>query len=541
MEELIDLSEDEFLLALALKDELLFLLMFWDDALELEMSVEQKMMACDRSKKVLACTGRKIAKTIFLEAKIVQKAVMHIQKGGGMTEALAFTPRDGQLSPIVDRVFGRISRTPFFSEFFTTMSRGEAPKLVSRTGLTWYFRIEGISGTDQNMVGLRAAHIVGDEMAFGNFVTHNSRVMTALPDADWWYSGVPNGVRNSPFYALDQTSMGSDWSHHKYPTFINPIFPESKRQELVDAYGGETTWGYITQVLGLWGEEMVSTFPPGAIAIGNQPYYNRVITSTVRNDEASISILLGMPSVRANKFAIGWDYGYSPDPSVVSIAYSREPGRWETYARIVMRQVALPIQCRIIRHICTYLLIGNLGAICCDSADAIQTLQDLDPTRAEKYVRTAPGGTMPMTDELGQPIMQKNDKTGNLEVVMIRVKQYLTERFRQFMINANLGLAGTKLILGNDSAMIDELAGTTEVKTQGGYTVYYGPPDPDKPGRMLDHNVDSGRFLADAIMRSLDKEEDSDRELLEAMGWAKTNTEWAAPWSTSEQESEVPS
>src|SRR3990167_154422 len=377
MKKAVHLSDDDIALALCMEDELLFMLMFWSDALTEEMSIEQKSMLCDRSKRILACTGRKTGKTLILEARIIRTGMNHVQQGGGITEAMLFTPRDAQLSPIIDRVYGRISRTPFLKAFVSEMRRGEAPKLEFKTGLVWYARIEGISGRDDNMVGLRARYILGDELAFGNEQCHSSRIQTALPDCEWWYSGVPNGVRNSPFYRLDQTQVGDGWSRHKYPTFINPIYSsEAQKVELVKDYGGVDTQGYRTQVDGEWGDELLSSFPPGAIAIGNQPYYVKVLTSALRNTDSAVAIALGIPAIRADKFCVGWDYGYSPDPSVLIVAYSREPNKWETYARIDMRQVALPLQCRIVRHLYRNVLVGRLAALCCDSADAVQVLKD---------------------------------------------------------------------------------------------------------------------------------------------------------------------
>jgi len=538
MHELLPLDDNDLALVLCLEDELLFVLLFWGEELSEEMTVQQKLMTCDRSKKILACTGRKVGKTLLgIEARVIRLGVIHKGVGAGITEAMLFAPRDAQMTPIIDRVYGRINRTPFLKSFVDDMRRGEAPRLSFRTGLIWYARIEGVGGTDQNMVGLRARYIVGDELAYGNWVCHNSRIQTALPDADWWYSGVPNGVRNSPFYQLDQTALGENWSRHKYDTFINPIYKDPKaKEELTRAYGGVDTPGYKTQVLGEWGDEMQSSFPPGAIAIGTQPYFIRHLPTGVRNNDESIALLLGMGAVRAPLFCVGWDYGFSPDPSVLVIACQREEWKWECVARIVMRQVALPIQARVVRYIYQRLLVGSLGAICCDSADAIQTLQANDPQRADRFIRTMPGGMMPIVDELGQPVVEAEEDGKEPKPVTMRVKQYLTEKLRQFMLNANLDLPGQQLKIGNDPDLIEELAGTVERRTQAGYAVYYGPPNPDNPGTMNDHSTDGCRYLSDAILHSIVRADESNDEaaLIAAMGWSGKAREggWTPAWST---------
>ena len=159
MKKAVHLSDDDIALALCMEDELLFMLMFWSDALTEEMSIEQKSMLCDRSKRILACTGRKTGKTLILEARIIRTGMNHVQQGGGITEAMLFTPRDAQLSPIIDRVYGRISRTPFLKAFVSEMRRGEAPKLEFKTGLVWYARIEGISGRGDHIVLLPSPYL----------------------------------------------------------------------------------------------------------------------------------------------------------------------------------------------------------------------------------------------------------------------------------------------------------------------------------------------------------------------------------------------
>jgi len=526
------LHPDDLYLYLCLEDELLFLLLFWREDLSREMSVAQKYMVLDRSRKVSVCTGRKIAKTLCIESKVIRLGLIHFNREG-LTEALMFAPRDSHLAPIFDRILARLSRNPFFNAFLKEKRRGEAPRLLFAGGLAWYFRIEGTSGTDQNMVGLRAEYILGDEMAFGNWICHNSRIQTALPDATWWYSGVPNGVRNTPFYAIDKTELGKDWSRHKYNTYVNPIYDdEEKKRELIDAYGGENTQGYQTQVLGEWGEELLSSFPPDAISVSSQPYFTKLLTSALRNDDSAVALALGLPAVRADIFCIGWDYGYSPDPSVLLIAYRRGPiDRWECYARIVMRQVPLPLQIRVLRHLYHRTLLGTLGAVCCDKGEAIQSLQDKDPHLADRFHRTIPGGVTPLLDESGKLLLESDPKTGKIMPAMTWVKQYLTENIRQWMINANLSLAGRQFILGNDMEMVEELTGTTERKGEHGRIIYYGPPDPDHTGVMMDHNTDALRHLADAIQHSLEKPVDEDETgLISVMGWVGKAVDWVAPW-----------
>jgi len=199
------------------------------------------------------------------------------------------------------------------------------------------------------MVGLRAKFVVGDEMAFGNFVCHNSRLQTALPGAVWRYAGVPNGVRATPFYHIDN-EPNNGWSKHHYPTYINPLYQsEEAKQQLITDYGGEDTQGYVTQVLGLWGEELVSSFPPGSIAVHDLPYFIKTVMPFQNESELEeIPLRVSLPTVRCERFALGMDYGFSPDPSEIVGAYTKGENIWKEYFRVHLARVAQPHQVAII-------------------------------------------------------------------------------------------------------------------------------------------------------------------------------------------------
>ena len=92
------------------------------------------------------------------------------------------------MNPVRDRIFSTIMQEPLFAEMVDRnpssgnmmMSKGDG-YVQFKTSWKWHLRIEGVSGTDVNMVGLRCKRIVGDEMAFGTDICHKSRVNTAMP------------------------------------------------------------------------------------------------------------------------------------------------------------------------------------------------------------------------------------------------------------------------------------------------------------------------------------------------------------------------
>ena len=528
------ITEDESLAGLVLLDPLLFRLYFFSDEFTLEPSKEQKLFLTDQSDRVLLCTGRKLGKSLHLEALILQDGITHY--GDGVEEALFFTPSDVHMTPFIDRVFGRINRTPLFKALVREMRRGDSTMLEFRGGLRWYGRLEGLSGTDRNVVGLRASRIIGDEQAFGTWAVYNSLLQTALPGARWVLAGVPHGVRNTPFYNIDQSTEGKSWSKWKFPTFINPIYEDQKyRDQLETDYGGKDTQGYITQVLGLWGEELISSFPPGSIATKAGPYFIRDVKPMTEAELAQIAIRVGIPSVRCDSFAIGWDYGFSPDPSVVIGAFTRGEDVWSCYFRLNMRRVALPHQAAVVMHVVRQVFNGQFVGLSCDNHGAIQTLQSLDPERSHLYLWANPGGSTPTQisaetrefDEISRMVRI----TPAQKDVNVPNKELYTTFLKNWMVNAVVDIEGRKLWLGDDKDLVDELVATTERKSSG-RTMYYGPTDPNNRTATLDHNRDAATYLCHAINYGVGLEGQlySETELISAMGWSGGETTWKAPW-----------
>ena len=536
-------TPEELAAGQVLFDPILFRKFFFKDDLTLELSCEQKLFMGDESEKVLLCTGRKLGKTVNLEAFVIQEGILCNNRG--VTESLFFTPSDVHLTPFVDRVFGRLERQPLLKSLVRDKRRGDNTILEFASGMRWYFRIEGMSGKDTNMVVIRAKFIVGDECAYGNVLCHNARVQTALPGARWLYAGVPNGVRSSPFYSLDQTEFGKSWSRHKYNTFINPLYdsPES-REQLAQDYQGVSTQGYVNNVLGDWGEELVSSFPPGSIAVRQVPYFTKQLIALTEEDMGRLPLLLGIPALRCKRFALGCDYGYSPDPSVLWAAYQHDDkDEWQCYFRIEMRRVALPHQAEIIRYVIMNIMIGEFLDFSCDNMGLVQQLQALaslmkvDPNR---FLWSNPGGATPVEVEKIQNLefeLYRNltEEQKKKKVANIPNKQFYTDLLKGWMINAVIPLEGRRLYLGEESMVVNELISTREKKTASGHIVYYGLPDPNIRGGMLDHNREGLIYLCHAIYVGSQESQAQDREddLIEVMGWAQTSVEtWVAPWGT---------
>ena len=548
------LPVEDLALGLVTLDPLLFILQFWSGDLTMpdntqHLSIEQRLMLCDQSERLLLCTGRKVAKTLSLERDFVQIALTH-QKKGALDEGMFFTPAQAHMNPVRDRIFSTILQEPLFSEMVAKapngnmmMSKGDG-YVQFKTGWKWHLRIEGISGTDVNMVGLRCQHIIGDEMAFSVDICHKSRINTALPGCRWKYCGVPNGVRGTPFWRIDQTAEGQMWSRHKIPQFANPLYaPESERRKLIIDHGGEHSHTYITQVLGEWGDEVMSSFPPNTIATYNDREYHLYEwgagfgeKSNFRDDV--LDTLFRNMNYPTSRCVIGWDYGVSPDPAAFALFFEEEPGEWYLRAMFILRGVQFPHQIKFVNQIAARF---NIGMVCTDEAIAIQSLDSLtswqafdEASRSGNIMWANVNGRIELLDATGEVVL---DELGS--PIKEYRKKWATDELRNSMVHAREELKYPYHIYLPDETMdptlIDELRGTVEKRTMGGYTQYLTAKQTEGSKSPDDHRTDALRYAVLSIYSLLGVRASKQRvpfsEYKKVMGWAGGRKGWQAPWS----------
>jgi len=540
------LSLQELKLGILLTNELLFMQHFWaheltvpEDRTDLPVtwrgrqviSERQRLMALDRNPKVQYCTGRKLAKTINVEARLVFWPLTARPKG--RTEALFFTPNEHHLSPIIDRIESKLQTVPLFRAMLMDFNRSENILTFNQGNgntFVWYLRIEGQSHTGRSMVGPRCSFMLGDEGAYGNWAAFKERLNTALPGSRWLWAGVPNGNRNTPFWAVDQTRQyGGDWSRHNYPTFINPVyFSQSARAEEIQKHGGLHSQSYITQVLGQWGDEAVSSFP--VIGVADIPFIHISLTGEqVQMHLNNLQLYLNLPvdevRKRARRWLIGGDIGYSPDPTVLLVFYETDRG-WEELARLDLYRVRLPYQARLVHTLNAFVLPEPAVIIVLEAhgsgAGILDDLKSAPEYREFAYetfaVDAGFAGTVNdariklhrvcrtavrrvqdvyICDTCHVPVAEEN-----LREATVQAKQYYTEMLKESLAAGQAVLDGTRTALSNpiilaraDEGLLRELAGTTETRSPTG-TVRYVPPDVGQ-----DHASDALRAVQSGLLR----------------------------------------
>jgi hypothetical protein len=536
-----DFDSEELALGLCFFDSILLAYTFWDSDLTVKgaefprLSIEQLLMYTDQSQRILYCTGRKIGKSLVEESQILRKAISSDITPGQTIEGLITTPGSNQMELVHKRFIQKIIYDPLLSTLIATRTSGENPTVRFRNGFIWHFRLEGMSGDDRNMIGIRAQHIIGDEQQLSNWACFDSRKMTSLPDCTFMYAGVPDGRRGSPFYALDQTSLGKVWSRHKYSSFVNPINQtEEGKRKIAEDFGSEGSFSYQTLVLGKWGSETISSFPPGTIAF--RPT-NKVIIKEFRGEQVepyvdNLGIVLQVPARHCHSWACGIDFGSTSDPTVMLFfVRTQGDGDWMEWLKITLNGVNHLVQASVFKYLADNCLIGKFIGASTDSQQLLESLQHELPDRSSTLWNAQPAGTTVLLEADGRI---KTDPQG--KPLKMRNKQFIHELLRKYMLNALMSLEGTKIWVGDDNSLVEELASTTERKTEAGFVQYYSPKGTslhvNKVTEQGDHQRDALTFLVYALYLGLmqDNSQFSEAELLGSLGWVGDAQGWQAPY-----------
>lgn len=542
----IESDDAQLAVGIILNDQLLFSKFFQKGDISKEPTVPQKLMFLDVSQRILFATSRFVLKTVGLIGRMLRDISTHMRPKhqDQMDEILFTTPTEGQLDPVISKLYSIAYNNPAFKALIMNSRSGDKPELVTRTQLTIYGRLSGTTGTDVNMVGIHPKKIYGDEQAFESWVPHRSRLAALHPGGQVVYAGVPNDVRTSPFYALDVTKAGSGYSKHKMSVLdANPLFLGEKaarhRAQLIKDFGGRTSPQYITQILGQWGDEAASSFPPGSIAWFREghPYFairlsGQDIKLALR--QGNLPMTLKIPQVRPVRAVIGWDYGYSPDPTtfLIAIQVANDP-IWYTYARVSLYQTAIDLQIDVLKYLVQVTIDNRLAMLSTDSQPAYQLMMSDENKHIfdNRIKLTNAGGTVEMDIETGEfihedirdrPDIQQKRQQKKL-VYQVR-KYYLTEISRRMMQATIMGYEEQpRLMLGYDSEFENELVGTIERKTPAGRIVYEVPRKGRTEGRVTpDQIVDGMRAMSDCIAevdRYGYKREADPAAMLAEMGW----------------------
>jgi hypothetical protein len=179
--------------------------------------------------------------------------------------------------------------------------------------------------------------------------------------------------------------------------------------------------------------------------------------------------------------------------------------------------------------------------VCTDEPTAVQALAHLqgwetydEETKQGNVIWANVNGRIELLDAHGEVVL---DELG--APIKEYRKKWATDELRNGMVHARENLRYPYLYYlpdeHADSDLIDELVGTVERKTQGGYTQYLTAKKTEGSQSPDDHRTDALRYAVLAIYSLLGIRATTRRapfsEYKRVMGWAGGQRDWRAPWS----------
>jgi hypothetical protein len=224
-------------------------------------------------------------------------------------------------------------------------------------------RIAGAAGTDANVIGIHTMRIWVDEaqeFPWQTWLSLQNCLKQEIPNYQMIVSGVPNGERR------DNVLYETDQENPKYLSFNiaqsdmswwTPEMELEKRQEYHAIQ--EDSEDYKHYVLGQHGVPSFAVFDRNRFIREDFESMKLVYTQQMfdkikRVDPDGISRyhieeLVQCPPLPIEfgyspKIGLGYDVGFSPDPTVFFIMYEARTGGWRSLARVVLQRVEYPIQ-----------------------------------------------------------------------------------------------------------------------------------------------------------------------------------------------------
>lgn len=296
--------------------------------------------------------------SVIIEDKLIFEIINYDIEFPTTTESVLVTPNQAQMTPLLNKLINRFTASKFLRSFLKNninRSDGIMRFPVYNKPMTFNFRIAGSRG-ENNMVGLHIPRIRADEV---QLFPVNAWTQL-MPAYNSWEektqivaAGVPNGLRNSVLYILDNQS--SKYKKYRIPAHNNPYYTKEDDVDNIKRYGGEQDDRYQQLVLGRHGAAAFQVIPRESITIEPFEFFSLRYNSSHTLKGLHFDEVLQRPKLpnTIKDVIISIDPGFV-DPTVIHIMGRDNKGVWRTFVRYRLTRIDFNEQQKIIDWLASY-------------------------------------------------------------------------------------------------------------------------------------------------------------------------------------------
>ena len=486
-----DKSKAEYALAQIIKNPVLFReFINIDDPLWQELEPHERAWTSSKAQYLSMCCGRGVRKTTTVIEMLYYWALngMFIPGDPGL---LMYVPNKAQKDAIFPRIREACEKHWLIAKFVDMNSINVAEgRIKFLNGFTYILRIAGSEGKESNVISLHTARMWIDEaqdFPWKAWLSLDNVLKFDVPGYMKWVSGVPNGERReNVLFNCDQEN--DRYSRYNVPqTAMSWWSPELEYERRVTYKAlQEDSEDYKHFVLGQHGVPTFAVFDRQRFlkedyevlkVVLTQPMFERSRRIDARDgtDKYHLEDVIVCPDVPAgnpgvkSKIGLGWDVGYSPDPTVFFIMYQDGHGIWKNLMRLHLQRVEYALQRETLLWLDSVynfdfmgIDMGGVGKVVyqeltSDLADAVYRSRNF----AERLFPVEFGGKMVVAlqenEENKNEMVERKD---NIKRVAVQSLQRWIEQEKRFAFS------------DRDDELMDEIERTKLTRTSTGEPLY---------------------------------------------------------------------
>jgi hypothetical protein len=322
--------------------------------------------------------------SLVLEDKIVYEIVNNDIEFPDTPEEVLATTNKAQMTPILNRLILRFTSSPLLKHWLQNRinrSEGVMTFPVRNPPHILHSRIAGTDG-QSNFVGLHVGKLRLDEvqvMTRDSYSQLSHTLNTWDQNIQVFACGVPNSIRTSLLYQLDQKSPR--WKKYRIPSHNNPYYSREDDIENIKKYGGIESDDYQNLVAGRHGAAAFQVLINEDFLRESFKFFTYRYNTSDEKQRGTFKEALDRPKLPDGlTLVLSVDPGFV-DPTLCNIV-GFDGNVWRTYVRYRIARMDYPVQEQFIDWLDDFYNFSRMGIDIGSGGNGGSILQGLH-TRAE--------------------------------------------------------------------------------------------------------------------------------------------------------------